>query len=161
MEKKPDKVFTLCFVFNDSNEVLLMEKKSRLGKKLLNGPGGHVREGKDKESEAKRELKTECGLTAIEMRQIGFLIFKFLDSGKDFHCYIYLVTKSEGNVKESTEMGSPRWVERNMETIPFNLMWQGDKLWFPYLLREEDFHGWILYNNTQEKKVVNHRIAAV
>lgn len=160
MEKKPDKVFTLCFVYR-GQDVLLAPKKSRLGAGLINGYGGKVRDGRDAEDEAKRELKAESTLSALKMRQVGFMIFKFLDSEKVFECYYFRVDEFKGVPKETKEMGPPQWYKMEMESIPFGQMWEGDKLWFPFFLRGEDFHGWILYNNTQEKEVVNHRIAAV
>jgi len=161
MEKKPDKVMTLCFVHNDS-QVLLARKKSRLGAGLLNGYGGKVREGKDIESEAKRELKAESGLRAAKMRKIGVVQFEFLDNGKLFECHYYLVDIADckGQSKETKEMGPPEWYKRDKDSIPYSQMWSGDKLWFPYFIAGQDFHGWILYDNAEEKNVLNHRISS-
>lgn len=158
MKEKPDKILTLCLVCRDS-KVLLALKKSRFGAGLINGYGGKVREGREIEDEAKRELKTESGLLALKMRQIGFLLFKFLDTGKVFECHLFRVDKSKGVPKETKEMGQPHWYQMDMKSIPFGQMWEGDKFWFPFFLRGEDFHGWILYNNKEDKKAINHKIA--
>lgn len=160
MEKKPDKVFTLCFVCRGS-EVLLALKKSRFGAGLINGYGGKVREGREIDVEGKRELKAESGLLALKMRQVGFMIFEFLDSRKVFECHYFRVDEFKGVPKETKEMGPPQWYKMDMKSMPFEQMWEGDKLWFPFFLRGEDFHGWILYDNTREKRVVNHRIVVV
>jgi len=160
MKNKPDKVFTLCFVCKDS-KILLAPKKSRWGAGLINAYGGKVRNGRDIEAEARRELKAESCISAVKMKQVGFMTFKFLDSGKEFECHYFRVDEFKGVPKETKEMGPPQWYKMNMKSIPFEQMWEGDKLWFPFFLRGEDFHGWILYDNTQEKKVINHKIAPV
>ena len=160
MKDKPDKVFTLCFVCRGS-DVLLATKKSRFGAGLINVYGGKVRDGREIEAEAKRELKAESGISALKMRQVGFMIFKFLDSGKVFECYFFRIDEFKGVPKETKEMGPPQWYKMDMKSIPFGQMWEGDRLWFPFFLRGEDFKGWILYNNTQEKKVLNYRIVPV
>ncbi|OGZ33304.1 MAG: hypothetical protein A2174_00990 [Candidatus Portnoybacteria bacterium RBG_13_41_18] len=158
MEKKPDKIFTVCLVVRDNREVLLARKKLRLGAGLLNGYGGKVREGKGTEAEAKRELKAESGLTALKMIEAGLLVFKFQKEGKIYPCYYYRVDEFRGRVKETAEMELGQWYNMKEGSIPTDQMWKGDKLWIPYFLGNKKFYGWILYNNRDEKKVVDYFI---
>jgi ADP-ribose pyrophosphatase YjhB (NUDIX family) len=159
MKKTSDKIFTLCFVRNDS-QVLLARKKSRWGAGRLNGYGGKARAGKDIEAEAKRELKAESGLVALKMRKIGLVYFEFLDNEKVFNCHYYSVhiADCKGQPKETKEMGSPQWYKMDMNFIPHKQMWPGDINWLPYFIAGQDFHGWILYDNAEEKNVLNHKI---
>jgi len=156
--KKPDKVFTVCLVVRDGREVLLAKKKSRFGAGLLNGYGGKVRIGKGIEAEAKRELKAESGLTALKMAEAGFLVFKFQKEGKIYHCYFYRVDEFKGKLKETDEMEMGQWYKLEKKAIPSDQMWEGDKLWMPYFLGGKKFHGWVLYNNVEEKKVIGYSI---
>lgn len=158
MGKRPDKIFTLCLVVRGGREVLLSRKKSRFGAGLLNGYGGKVREGKEIEAEAKRELKAESGLAALKMVEVGFLVFKFQKEGKIYYCYFYRVDEFKGKLKETKEMEMGQWFKMKKRSIPFNQMWEGDRLWMSYFLAGKKFYGWVVYNNTEKKKVIDHFI---
>jgi len=162
MKKEPDKVMTLCFVCDYlRSEIIFALKKSRLGEGLLNGYGGKVRPGKGIELEAKRELKAESTLVASKMRKIGVVFYEFLDNGKLFECHIFLVDIADckGQPKETKEMGPPERYKMDMNFIPNDRMWQGDKFILPYIFDGQDFHGWIFYDNPDEKNVLNHKLS--
>lgn len=159
MLKKPDKIFTVCLVVRNGKEVLLAKKKLRFGAGLLNGYGGKVRDGKDVEAEAKRELKAESGLTALEMKEAGTLIFKFQEEDKIFLCYFFRVDNFKGKIKETSEMEMGQWYKMEKGSIPDNQMWEGDKLWMPSFLISKKFSGWTIYNNMKERRVVDYFIS--
>jgi len=162
MKKKPDKVLTLCFVCDYvRSEIFLALKKSRFGEGKLNGYGGKVRPGRKIETEAIRELKAESMLVAKKIKEVGLVYFKFLDSGKEFECHIYLVDIADckGQPKETKEMGPPECFGMNEKSMPFDRMWPGDRLFFPFIFEGQDFHGWILYDNPVDKNVLNYKLS--
>jgi len=163
MKMKPDKIFTVCLVCKDG-KVLLAKRRPHKGATLkdeyLNGYGGKV--GKGKESaimeEAKRELKEESGLIALEMEKTGLLAFKFLKEKVLYYCYFFRVNKAKGRLRATKEMEMGKWYPMTKNGIPLRQMWEGDKFWVPYFLAEKKFAGCIVYNNKIEINVVSHFI---
>lgn len=160
MRNKPDAVLTVCLVCKDGKVLLAQKKEGELGVGLLNGYGGHVEDGREIVVEAKRELEDESGLEAILMEEIGVIIFKFKETGKILECHFFRVDDFKGELKETTEMGLGQWYVMDEKLIPLEQMWEGDKLWIPYFLKRQKFHGWIVYNNKEERKVLDHFISA-
>ena len=61
---------TLVFVFR-GEEILLIDKKTGLGKGKINGPGGKVDPGETPEQAASRELREETGYAAGRVESLG------------------------------------------------------------------------------------------
>lgn len=156
MKDKPNKIWTLCLVCKDS-QILLAVKKLRWGAGKLNGYGGKVRRNETVENAAKRELKRESGLTALNMEEIGFIMFEFQKPSIISECYFFRVKDFKGKPKESGEMGIGQWYD--MKMLPLEEMWEGDRLWMPYFLKGQKFQGRVIYNNPEEKKVVAHHLS--
>jgi 8-oxo-dGTP diphosphatase len=130
---------TLVFVFRD-DEVLLINKKTGLGKGKVNAPGGKVDPGETPEAAAVRECREELHITVSNLEYCGEHRFQFVD-GYSIHVWVYRTDKYDGVPTESEE-ARPLWV--NQEEIPFEQMWEDDAIWIPKMLRGEIFTGrWI------------------
>ena len=98
---------TLVFVIREG-EVLLINKKTGLGKGKVNGPGGKVDPGETPEACAVRECQEELGITVSRLEYCGQHRFQFVD-GYSIHVWVYRTRDFEGVPTESRE-AKPLWV---------------------------------------------------
>ena len=130
---------TLVFVFRD-DEILLINKKTGLGKGKVNGPGGKVEPGETPEAAAVRECHEELDIRVSKLEYCGEHRFQFVD-GYSIHVWVYRTRYFEGVPTESRE-ASPLWTR--IDQIPFEKMWEDDKYWLPMVIRGERFQArWI------------------
>ena len=130
---------TLVFVVRDG-KILLIHKKTGLGKGKINGPGGKVEPGESPEECAVRECREELGITVSNLEYCGQHRFQFVD-GYSIHVWVYRTSDFTG-VPTETEEAKPLWVP--LDEIPYEQMWEDDKIWLPMLLRGERFMSrWI------------------
>lgn len=130
---------TLVFVIRDGR-ILLIDKKTGLGKGKVNGPGGKVEKGESPEACAIRECQEELGITVSALQYCGQHRFQFVD-GYSIHVWVYKTGQFDGVPTETPE-ARPLWVD--LDKIPYELMWEDDEIWVPMMLRGERFNGrWI------------------
>ncbi|MDH3940622.1 MAG: 8-oxo-dGTP diphosphatase [Xanthomonadales bacterium] len=130
---------TLVFVFRD-DEILLINKKTGLGKGKVNGPGGKVDPGETPEVAAIRECREELDITVSNLEYCGEHRFQFVD-GYSIHVWVYR-TRDFVGVPTETREAEPLWTR--LDRIPFEQMWEDDKHWLPMLVRGERFQTrWI------------------
>jgi 8-oxo-dGTP diphosphatase len=135
---------TLVFVI-ENGKILLIDKKTGLGKGKVNGPGGKVEKGELPEACAIRECQEELSITVSDLQYCGQHRFQFVD-GYSIHVWVYKTEKFDGTPTESVE-AKPLWVSLN--EIPYERMWEDDRIWLPMLLRGERFQGrWIFDGDT-------------
>ena len=130
---------TLVFVIRD-DKILLINKKTGLGKGKVNGPGGKVEPGETPRECAVRECQEELGITVSNLQYCGQHRFQFVD-GYSIHVWVYRTEHFTGVPTESEE-ARPLWVA--VDEIPYEQMWEDDSIWLPMMLRGEKFQGrWI------------------
>ncbi|MEM1248002.1 MAG: 8-oxo-dGTP diphosphatase [Acidobacteriota bacterium] len=138
LDWKPVDVATLLFVRDRSQKrVLLIRKKRGLGAGKINGPGGRVDAGESIAAGAARELAEELLIEPGETRVAGLLRFQFLD-GYSLQVFVFVSDGHRGTPTETDE-AQPLWFDE--EAVPFDEMWEDDRLWFDFLLREQAFRG--------------------
>ena len=123
---------TLVFV-HQADQVLLIEKKTGLGKGKINAPGGKVEAGESWQACAQRELLEEVNLHVDVITHMATLRFLMSDYA-DIECHVFFTNDFKGIAQESPE-ARPFWCPKDQ--IPFHLMWEDDQYWLPRALAGE------------------------
>jgi 8-oxo-dGTP diphosphatase len=146
---------TLCYL-HQGNRVLLQQKaRGRFGEGGWNAPGGKMRNGESPEKGAAREMLEETGLRVHALTFSGVLNFYLGESRKlDQIVFLFSCKKSTGRMRRSNE-GELKWF--TIESIPYNEMWDDDRIWLPQLLNGNSFVG-DFYFSENYKKLERHKI---
>jgi 8-oxo-dGTP diphosphatase len=147
---KPTEYANLCFIIRDG-QILLIRKKRGLGAGKINGPGGRIEKGETALASAIRETQEEIGVTPTGLKHIGELFFEFLD-GYKLHVAVFAASGCEGELCETSE-ATPMWT--NIDSIPYEEMWQDDPHWLPLLLARKKFCGYFIFDG---EKLLSHRV---
>lgn len=132
---------TLIFVL-DGDSVLLIRKKRGLGAGKINGPGGKLDEGETLQQCAHREVFEELGIVVTESRDMGRLRFQFVDNySLDVSAF---VARQYGGEPVETEEAIPLWYP--LDAIPFDEMWEDDRIWLPRVLAGERVDGRFIFD---------------
>ena len=127
---------SLCFIIQ-GERVLLIRKKRGVGAGKINGPGGKVEAGESMLDSAVRETREEIGVTPLGLELRGELFFDFVGS-RMVHCGVFVARDFEGEPVETDE-AIPIW--HSTGAIPYDEMWEDDRVWFPLLLAGKCFRG--------------------
>ena len=133
---------TLVFVVKDGR-ILLIRKKRGLGAGKINAPGGRLAPGETPLEAAVREVQEELCITPVELTYSGENLFQFVD-GYSIHVHVFKAGDYEGEPTETDE-ASPIW--SNLDAIPYEEMWEDDKLWVPLVLDGTRFYGRYLFDD--------------
>jgi 8-oxo-dGTP diphosphatase len=147
---KPKETATLCFV-RQGVRVLMIRKKRGLGAGKVNGVGGKLEPGETPESGIVREAGEELRITLLDPVRCGELHFQFLD-GYSLFCTVFLATLFDG-VPTSTEEADPVWYD--VDSLPFDEMWEDDELWLGAALEGVFFRGYFVFDG---ERMVSHRV---
>jgi 8-oxo-dGTP diphosphatase len=132
----------LSYVIKDG-KILLIDKKQGMGTGLVNGPGGHIELEETAIEAAYREFNEETGLTASNLEYRGKLRFQF-KGGVSMIGLVYFGTEAEGELKSSEET-TPFWCD--VKEMPYDKMWEDDKLWLPRAIEGEKFDGVFIFDD--------------
>ena len=132
---------TLIFVIR-GGQILLIHKKRGLGAGKINGPGGRLEPGEPPEAAAMRELREELGVTAVNPVRVGEHRFQFVD-GYSTYVHVYRASGLHGTPVETDE-AVPLWVD--LDAIPYDRMWEDDRLWLPLLVAGQRFSGYWIFD---------------
>ncbi len=133
------------------DRVLLIRKKRGLGAGKINGPGGKLDPGETPIECAVREVEEELGITPVDLKAVGENRFQFAD-GYAIHVHVFLASDFEGEPQETAE-AVPLWFPR--DAIPYEEMWEDDRLWVPAALAGRRVDGWFLFD---DDRMVGYRL---
>lgn len=142
---------TLLFVV-ERHRILLIRKKRGLGAGKINGPGGRIEAAESPLACARREVQEEIGVTVHQPSCGGELRFQFVD-GYSIHVLVYRASGCSG-VPHATAEADPLWTP--LEAIPYEDMWEDDRLWLPLLLDGTPFSGRFVFRG---EELLDHRLA--
>jgi len=144
---------TLVFVV-EQDRILLIRKKRGLGLGKVNGPGGKLDPGEDAVTCARRECEEELGIRVGELDCMGEHKFQFVD-GYSIHCWVFRTFSYEGEAIETDE-AVPLWTA--LDEIPYDEMWEDDRLWLPLLIQGQRFSArWVF----DDDRMLDHEICLV
>ena len=147
---QPTDVATLVFVHTDAR-LLLIRKKRGLGAGKINGPGGRLEPGEHPDACAVREVEEELRITPKALDSVGLLRFQFVD-GYAIQVHVYRAAGYEGTPSETDE-ALPLWFDE--AEIPYDEMWEDDRLWLPLLLSHQPFEGNMIFDGD---RMLDHQL---
>lgn len=150
------KILTLSLIVKDG-KILLGMKKRGFGMGKWNGFGGKLDAGESIEDATKRETLEECGIAINTMEKVGVNTFTFEGDPISLEVHIYKTEDFSGEVIETEEM-QPQWFAP--EDIPYDLMWDDDRYWWPLFLTDKKFIGTFFFDSTGTK-VLRHELKEV
>lgn len=133
---------TLLFVIQDGR-ILLIRKKRGLGAGKINGPGGRLEAGEQPREAAIREVQEELLVTPTDLEKGGELRFQFVD-GYAIHVHVF---RAGGLIGEPTETDEATPIWADIDAIPYDEMWEDDRIWIPHLLEGRPFEGRFLFDD--------------
>lgn len=138
---EPSETAVLCYLF-DGDNVLLIHKKTGLGKGLVNAPGGHMEEAETASEAAMREITEETGVSVASVEYKGLLEFQFTD-GLAMRGHVFFAYEHTGEICETDE-ADPFWCP--VSELPYDKMWEDDPLWIPLALAGKRFVGRFVFD---------------
>ncbi len=147
---QPDLVGTLLFLVRN-DEVLLIRKKRGHGAGKINGPGGKLDVAETPVECAVRETLEETGVTVEDPRLAAVMRFVDLE-GDDWLGYVFVADRYAGQPRETPE-ALPMWCA--VTEIPFDEMWDDDRIWLPRILAGEVMGGDFLFRGG---RLLAHRL---
>ncbi len=143
----------LCFV-RRKDEVLLIHKKTGLGKGKINAPGGRIEKGETPLQAAVRETREETHITPDKLSFVAELQFIFTD-GYSLRGLVFTADSHEG-IPTSTPEADPFWC--SLEAIPYDKMWADDIHWLPRVLSGEKVLGRFIF---EDDKMLDLSVQAI
>lgn len=130
---------TLLF-FRKNNQILLAMKKRGFGAGKWNGVGGKIESGESIEDALVRESIEEVNMRPLSWTKVAELDFIQDAESDPWHMYVhaYISDEWEGDPEESDEM-KPHWYD--IDTIPYEIMWEDDQYWLPMVLAGDTVSG--------------------
>lgn len=150
------KPYTLAFV-SEEDRLLLGLKKRGFGAGKWNGFGGKVEQGETIEEAAHRELLEETGLVCKNMRKVGVVMVQFIANPIVMEVHVFAAHGGyEGTPTESDEM-LPKWFKQ--DEIPYDDMWDDDRMWIPLLLSNQCFSGHFMLS--ESSNMIGHNLMVI
>jgi 8-oxo-dGTP diphosphatase len=135
---------TLCYVRSGGKTLMLHRNKKEgdVHRGKWNGLGGKLESGESPDECVVREIREESGLVLLDARLRGVLTFPAFKDGEDWLVFVYTATRFEGSLGSCPE-GDLEWVEdARIAGLP---LWEGDRLFLPWLDQEKFFSGKFTY----------------
>jgi mutator protein MutT len=130
------KDLSLLFLLR-GDEILLAMKKRGFGAGRWNGVGGKIEPGETIEQAAVRECQEEIGVEPLEIEKVA--VHEFYGPNEPIgKVHVFLSRKWVGEPFETEEM-APLW--HKLEEIPYDDMWQDDRVWLPQVLAGRKLEG--------------------
>jgi 8-oxo-dGTP diphosphatase len=150
------KLATLCYIMDRDKKVTLMlhriTKENDFHKGKWNGLGGKFDQSETPEECVIREIFEESGLIISSPRLHGIITFPLFDGKDDWYVFLFTADKFKGELINSNE-GHLEWIP-NDRVLSLNL-WEGDKIFLPWLLNEKLFSAKFVYEN---KKLIDYSV---
>lgn len=146
---------TLCYV-KRAGKTLMMHRVKREGdmhQGKWNGLGGKMHPGETPEECVIREVREESGLEIRRPRLHGIITFPKFNEKHDWYAFVFTVSDFDGEPWGECDEGRLEWIEDGkVLDLP---LWEGDKVFIPWLERENFFSAKFIY---QQGKYISHEV---
>jgi len=145
---------TLCYVIKDGKTLMLFRNKkpNDVHEGKWNGLGGKFEAGETPEECVIREIHEESGLIIKNPELHGVITFPMFDGKKDWYVFMFTANDFTGELIDSKE-GRLEWIA-DEKLLDLNL-WDGDKIFIPWLKQKSFFSAKFVYENG---KYVSHSV---
>ena len=129
---------TLCYIEKDGAYLMIhrVKKKNDMNKDKWIGVGGKFEEGESPFDCARREIKEETGLTVKTLSYRGIVTFVSDLYGTEY-MHLFTATEYNGEIDYDCNEGKLEWVKKeDINSLP---IWEGDKIFFDLIDKEERF----------------------
>ncbi len=136
--KTVNKSTTLCYIEKDGAYLMMHRTKKEydINKDKWIGIGGKIEDGETPFSCAEREIKEETNVTAINLRYRGVVTF-ISDEYETEEMHLFTADGYMGKIDYNCTEGELKWVKKEeIKNLP---IWEGDKIFFELLEKEESF----------------------
>ena len=140
------KIGTLCYIKKNNKTLMLhrVKKENDMHKNKWNGLGGKLIPGESPEECVIREIKEESGLNIKTPSLKGIITFPKFDNIEDWLVFVFIANKFSGDLIDSDE-GNLKWID-DSDLLNLN-MWEGDRIFIPWLSKNELFSAKFYYSN--------------
>ncbi len=136
---------TIAIILNPSQDAFLMGYHQRgEGKGKLNFIGGKVADKPEfahetPEENVRREILEETGLVPTGLSHCADIFYLYPDSAqeKSEEMKVFKIEGYTGTETEDPDELKLQWVK--IDALPFDQMWESDKLWLPKVLARKSF----------------------
>jgi len=148
------KLATLCYLRHEGKTLMLhrIKKENDIHQGKWNGLGGKMEAGETPEECVIREVYEESGLRIHNPSLRGVLTFPAFAHEEDWYAFVFTASEFEGTLINSPE-GVLRWIPN--EQILDLPLWEGDRIFLPWLDEPVFFSGKFVYRNG---KLVDHTV---
>ena len=148
---------TLLYLFRE-HQVLMAMKKRGFGVGKYNGIGGKLEPGETVELAMVRETQEEIRVTPTGYQKCGVLDFDMYYKGEHIleTVHVFTCDAFAGEPCETDEM-RPIWFDYNK--IPYDQMYQTDKIWLPLILEKRGYlEGVFRFGNDLDSKLIDYEL---
>ena len=140
------KIGTLCYIKKNNKTLMLhrVKKENDMHKNKWNGLGGKLIPGESPEECVIREIKEESGLNIKTPSLKGIITFPKFDNIEDWLVFVFTANQFSGDLIDSDE-GNLKWID-DSDLLNLN-MWEGDKIFIPWLSKNKLFSAKFYYSN--------------
>ena len=125
-----------------NGKIIAYDKKTGHGAGKINAPGGKLEADETPQACAIRETLEEVGVKVERPRLAAEL--KFADTvASQWLGYVFVAHEHSGNATESAE-ADPHWYA--LDAVPYERMWQDDRIWLPLMLDGTPFRGRFIFD---------------
>ena len=145
------KIGTLCYIKKNNKTLMLhrVKKENDMHKNKWNGLGGKLIPGESPEECVIREIKEESGLNIKTPSLKGIITFPKFDNIEDWLVFVFTANQFSGDLIDSDE-GNLNWID-DSDLLNLN-MWEGDKIFIPWLSKNKLFSAKFYYSNNNYVK---------
>lgn len=148
------KLATLCYLKTGGKTLMMhrIKKANDIHQDKWNGLGGKLDPGETPEECVVREVREESGLMIVEPILKGVLTFPKFANSEDWYAFVFVAHKFKGELIDSNE-GILEWI--NDEHLLELDLWQGDRIFIPWLEQPDFFSGKFIY---QAGELIEHSV---